>query len=89
MQRQTAPRHFPPPWDIEEYARRCFIVRDNNRTALAYVYYEGKAGRRSAAGLLTRDEARRIAANIAKLPGLLRKNLAQGSYLLLELLKSQ
>ena len=65
-------RHFPPPWDIEEYDRSCFIVRDNNRRALAYVYFEQEPGRRAAAGLLTRDEARRIAANIAKLPGLLR-----------------
>jgi CheY-like chemotaxis protein len=45
----------------------CFIVRDTNGQALAYVYFEGEIEHRSAAHLLTSDEARRIAANIAKL----------------------
>jgi hypothetical protein len=51
------PRRFPTPWSAEEadpeLDRRCFIVRDANRQALAYVYFEGELEHRSAAHLLT------------------------------------
>jgi hypothetical protein len=67
-----AERRFPPPWTFEEQ-EACFVVRDHNGQQLAYVYFEDDPGRRSAAKLLGRDEARRIAANVAKLPELLRR----------------
>jgi hypothetical protein len=54
-----AARRFPPPWTVEETAP-CFIVRDHNGQALAFAYCEDEPGRRAAAKLFTRDEARRI-----------------------------
>jgi hypothetical protein len=66
-------RTFPPPWSSEEHSGY-FVVRDRHGQALAYVYFEN-TGRHSAAKmkLLSKDEARRIALNFAKLPDLLRK----------------
>jgi len=59
-------RRFPPPWTLDEANAACFIVRDKNCQALAYVYFADEPGRQTAAKLLSEDEARRIAANIAK-----------------------
>jgi len=56
-------RRFPPPRTLEDNGA-CFIVRDLNGKALAYVYFEQEPGRRTAANLLTRDEARRIAPSL-------------------------
>jgi hypothetical protein len=66
----TASNRAPPLDDRKTDA--CFTVRDANGQALAYVYFEEEPGRRGAAKLLTQDEARRITANIAELPELLR-----------------
>jgi len=34
-------RRSPPPWTVEEQPA-CFVVRDHNGRALAYVYFEGE-----------------------------------------------
>jgi hypothetical protein len=62
-------RRFPPPWTVEEYRDIAYIVRDANRFALAYVYFASELGQTRY--LMTKDEARKIANGIAKLPELL------------------
>jgi hypothetical protein len=67
-----ATRRFPPPWSVEDIGGS-FVVKASNDPSLVFIYYWDGVGRRSLAKLLTRNAARRIAVNIAKLPGLLRK----------------
>jgi len=39
-QMPSAQRRFPPPWSAEEQDA-CFVVRDHNGQALAYVNFPG------------------------------------------------
>jgi hypothetical protein len=62
-------RRFPPPWTVEELTES-FVVRDSNGHELGYFYFEDEPQRQRSMKRLSKDEARRIAANVAKLPEL-------------------
>ena len=65
-------RRFPPSWRADLIAGGHF-VRDVNGQAVAYLYSRASGGNAQQAKVLTKDEARRVAVNIARLPELLGK----------------
>lgn len=64
------PERFPLPWTIKPH-EQAWEIRDANDFPIAYVYFAGRAVVGTNPERLTREQARRIAANIARLPELL------------------
>lgn len=65
--------NFRLPWEVIEHTES-YEVRSATGVRMAFVYFDEEPTRRATTHRLTKDEARRLAANIAKLPALLKRD---------------
>jgi hypothetical protein len=66
------PRRFPPPWTVIEHAESLW-VQDASGQTVGWFYFRDNPETARHAGVLERDEARRMAVNFARLPELIGK----------------
>lgn len=69
-------RRFPAPWGVEEGSDYCFRVKDANGMMIGVILHREDLHARNyqyANASLSRDEARRIAKGISRLPELMRR----------------
>jgi Pentapeptide repeats (8 copies) len=72
------PRRFPPPWRADRTPHG-YVVRDANGQGLACLFSRNSEAEAPQAKVLTKDEPRRIAVNVARLPELSGANLSGAS----------
>ena len=68
-------RRFPPPWHVVEHPES-FWVQDASGQTVGWFYFRTDPLVAKTAGVLLKDEARRMAVNFARLP---ERSIAFGS----------
>ena len=67
---QSPAKPFRHPWKLVEHEER-FTITDAGDTVLATIYHVDEPGRRSTMRRLSREDARRLALQVVRLPELL------------------
>ena len=67
---QPPSKPFRQPWKLVEH-EESFRILDAGNTVLATIYHEDEPGRRTTMRRLSREDARRFASQVVKLPELL------------------
>jgi hypothetical protein len=70
MTERDNPRHFPPPWSVEEQ-EESFVIKDASGQVISQCCFGNQLKQLWSTRELTKDQARRLAASIANLPRLL------------------